>query len=210
MVFEAVLLDSVVRRIHQIPEAIWSIMFTICKELLCNKKSKEFIVDSFPISACQNNKIFRCKLFTTKSYHGYTASKKSYFFGIKVHMIIDLNGIPVEFHFTPGSVKDFSFDFEQGSKVYADRAYNDYKFEDLLFETSNIQLVPRRKVNSKRKNKGTDEFCLSLYRNRIETVFSSITSLMPRSIKARTSKGFFLKVFFFILGYVVKRLLKKV
>jgi hypothetical protein len=129
-------------------------------------------------------------------------------------MLVDLEGIPIEFHFTPGStsdvkgLKDFSFDLGEGTSIYADRAYNDYRFEDLIQECAGIKLIPGRKTNSKRRNSETDRFFLSLYRNRIETTFSSITSLMPRCIRARTANGFFLKVFFFVLGYMVKRLIK--
>ena len=41
------------------------------------------------------------------------------------------------------------------------------------------------------------------YRNRIETVFSSITSRMPRQIKAKTEQGFCLKVLFLVLAYMM-------
>ncbi len=40
-------------------------------------------------------------------------------------------------------------------------------------------------------------------RNKIETVFSSIVSQMPRYIRARTESGFCLKVTFFILAYLI-------
>jgi hypothetical protein len=40
-------------------------------------------------------------------------------------------------------------------------------------------------------------------RNTIETVFSSITSRMPRYIKARTENGFCLKILFSILAYMI-------
>ena len=40
-------------------------------------------------------------------------------------------------------------------------------------------------------------------RNRVETVFSCITRLMPRTIRARTESGFCLKIFSFILGYII-------
>ncbi len=40
-------------------------------------------------------------------------------------------------------------------------------------------------------------------RNKIETVFSSIVSRMPRYIHARTESGFCLKVTFFILAYLI-------
>ena len=203
--------SRLIRRIHQIPEIVWIVIFTVCKNFLSNKNCQSYIIDSFPVAVCQNYKIFKCKIVKGESYRGYIASKKVYFFGIKVHMLINLDGVPIEFHFTPGSISDveglkrFSFDLNDSSQIYADKAYNDYQFEDLLLEAKNIRLVPKRKKNSKRKNSGIDDFYLSIYRNKIESVFSSITSLMPRFIRAKTIKGFCLKVYFYILGYMMKR-----
>ena len=98
--------SRMVRRIHQLPHFVWQMMFIVCSKVLKTQQSQKFILDSFPIAACQNNKIFRCKLFTDNKYRGYTASKKSYFFGIKVHMTVTPDGIPVEFFFTSGNVAD--------------------------------------------------------------------------------------------------------
>jgi Transposase DDE domain len=114
-------------------------------------------------------------------------------------MIINLQGIPVEFVFTPGSEADvqgfkrFECDFMNESKIYADKAYTDYIQEDLLQEACGIQMVPKRKKNSKRKNSPFNDFFLSLNRNKIETTFSAIVNLMPRCIRAVTAKGFCLK-----------------
>ena len=190
-------------------------MFVICKTALNINQSRQFIIDSFPVAVCQNNKIFRCKIFKSKSYRGYTASKKSYFFGVKVHMTVTSEGIPVEFLITPGSTGDakalrsFSFDLPKGSTVYGDSAYNSYAFETCLNTTCMIKLVPKRRKNSRRKNSSIDELFLRFHRGRIETTFSEITHLMPRNIQAKTPKGFLLKVLFFILGYTLKRLFKK-
>lgn len=124
-------------------------------------------------------------------------------------MIVDLKGVPIEFVFTPGGESDikgfkrFEFDLDEGSKIYADRAYTDYQQEDLLREICDIHLLAKRKRNSKRQHKLIDEFFLSKHRNKIETVFSRITHLMPRSIHAVTAKGFCLKVLFFILSYTI-------
>ena len=102
----------------------------------------------------------------------------------------------------------FQFDLLKGSKIYGDGAYNDFQFEMLLKESSGIELIPKRKRNSKRKNSPEEEFFLKFHRGRIETTFSEINALMPKSIQARTPKGFLLKVLFFILGYTLKRLIK--
>ena len=201
------------RRIYQIPDQAWMIAFHVSKEVLGTKNYSEFIVDSFPVPCCQNNKIFRCRLFQGKEYHGYTASKKSYFWGIKVHMIVDPQGIPVEFMFTCGSESDvrgfrrFECDLPKGSRIYADKAYTDYLQEELLKESSDIHLIPKRKNNSKRPHSPERNFLLSMTRNRIETTFSGIVSLMPRCIRAVTQKGFYLKVFLFIFGYTINRII---
>lgn len=200
------------RRIYQIPTHAWIIAFQISKEILGCDNFHEFIVDSFPVPCCQNNKIFRCRLFQGKEYHGYTASKKSYFWGIKVHMIVSVHGIPVEFTFTSGSESDvrgfrrLECDFPEGSRIYADRAYTDYLQEELLKESRDIELIPRRKKNSKRQHSPERDFLLSMNRNRIETTFSAIVSLMPRCIRAVTQKGFYLKVFLFILAYTINKI----
>jgi len=92
-------------------------------------------------------------------------------------------------------------------KYYEDKAYTDYAQEDLLQEACEIQLIPKRKKNAKRQNNPSNDFLLSLNRNKIETVFNVIVNLMPRCIRAVTPRGFCLKIFFFIFGYTVNRML---
>ena len=202
--------SRIVRRIHKIPESIWIMIFSICREFVIKPSAHEYVVDSFPVAVCQNYKRMRCKLFQGKKFHGYTASKKQYFFGIKVHMVVNAQGIPIEFVFTPGSEADIKgfrrlkLDLPKESVLFGDRAYNDYVLEDFLDEELKIKLLVKRKQNSKRQHGPYEELKLSLTRNRIETVFSAIVSLMPRCIRARTEKGFCLKVMFFILAYTIK------
>ena len=199
--------SQLVRRIHQIPEYVWYLVFFALQVFLKKADEQLFIVDSFPVKAYENHKSFRAKIFSGNKFHGYTASKNMYFFGIKVHMIINSDGIPIEFSFTPGSehdvksLKDFSLEnLPRGSLLFGDRAYTSYDFEDSLSEIEGIQLVPKRKINLKRQHTQENEKLLRKHRNYIESVFSSIVSRMPRYIRARTEKGFCLKVFFFILA----------
>jgi Transposase DDE domain len=188
--------SQLIRRIHQIPEMVWYMVFLALQLLLRNKNNNNhFIIDSFPVKAYENHKSFRAKIFSGKKFHGYTASKKQYFFGIKVHMIVDSEGIPIEFSFTPGkdsdirSLQDFSLNLPKNSLLIGDKAYNDYGLEDYLKEFENITLLVKRRKNQKRQNT-LEENVILLERNIIETVFSSITSRMPRYIKAKTEKDF--------------------
>jgi hypothetical protein len=71
-------------------------------------------------------------------YRGDIASKKRYFYGLNVHLMVTQAGQPVECFLTPGSYSDaralktFMLDLPEGSHMYADKAYNDYEMEDVL------------------------------------------------------------------------------
>ena len=49
-------------------------------------------------------------VYTEEKYRGYQASKKRYFYGIKVHMVVTTDGKPIEFILSPGSCSDISCD----------------------------------------------------------------------------------------------------
>jgi hypothetical protein len=203
--------SQLVRRIHSVPDEAWHMAFQALRKFLQAPNQAYFIVDSFPLEAFQNHKSRRAKRFSGKEFHGYSASKKRYFFGIKVHMIVDKEGVPVEFLITPGSVADiralwrFTLDLPAGSTLYGDKAYTHYQLENLLYDVEQIKLVAKRKQVHKKQHSPETVFGLSLYRNRIETVFSSITGRLPRHLRATSEKGFILKVLFCILAYMIEQ-----
>ncbi|MBN3946767.1 MAG: hypothetical protein HWQ38_09840 [Nostoc sp. NMS7] len=81
-----------------------------------------------------------------------------------------------------------------GSKVYADSAYTDYTVDYDLEQTSQISLKVMRKKNSKRQDLPWDQYIKQHTRHDIETVFSSITCVFPKSIHGMTFKGFLLNI----------------
>lgn len=66
----------------------------------------EYLLDSFPVPICDNIRIFNVKLIKSEDYRGYIASKKRYFYGVRVQLLTTKSGIPVEFVFMPGSASD--------------------------------------------------------------------------------------------------------
>ena len=135
-----------------------------------------YVMDSLPVAVCDNYRIPRAKLSRQEAYRGYVASKKRYFYGVQIHLMITKEGQPVEMFLTPGSFGDveawkgFSLDLPAGATVYDDKAYNDYEIEDLLREVDHIVLRPRRKKNSKRTLPPYVEFVQRYQRKRVETV----------------------------------------
>jgi hypothetical protein len=205
--------SRLIRRVHAIPEAVWMMVFSALRLYLKKTVTDYFIVDSFPVTAYASHKSFRARIFRGKSYHGYSASRKAYFFGIKVHMIVDEEGVPIEFCFTSGSssdiegLKQLPCELPAGSTLLGDKAYTSYSLEEDLFEIAGISLLVKRKHNLKRQNTPSQDFILSQKRNLIESVFSAITSKMPGHIKAKTETGFYLKVLLFIIAYLASKAL---
>jgi len=135
------------------------------------------------------------------------ASKRRFFFGLRVHCVVTGCGEPVEFVLLPGSTSDikafknFDLDLPCHSLLLGDGAYNDYKEEDLLHDAAHIWLQPQRKKNSKRPLSACREFLFKPTRQRIETTFSQVTRLFPKHIQAVTANGFMLKIICFLLAY---------
>ena len=53
-----------------------------------------YLLDSFPLPACDNIRIRRCRLYREEHYRGYQASKRRFFYGLKVHLLVTASGAP--------------------------------------------------------------------------------------------------------------------
>ncbi len=92
-----------------------------------------------------------------------------------------------------------------GSELYGDSAYTDYTIEDDLEQTSHISLKVMRKKNSKRQDHPWNQYIKQHTRHYIETVFSTITCVFPKSIHAVTCEGFLLKLQEFIFAFTLQQ-----
>ncbi len=66
------------------------------------------ILDTFPVPVCRNIRIRRCRIYQGRDFHGYCPSKKEYFFGLKVCLIVTEAGQPVEMLLVPGATADIT------------------------------------------------------------------------------------------------------
>lgn len=198
-------------RLHRVIEAFVLLFQVLSQAWKRQEGAGLYLIDSFPVSVCDNIRIKRSRLYpleaTQGAFRGYTASKRRYFYGVKIHLLVTKDGLPVEVFLTPGSfsdtaeLKNFAFDLPAGSTVYGDKAYNEYLTEDLLQEASGITLLPLRKKNSTRQVAAFVEYVQRYYRKGVETVGSLLERLLPKSIHATSTAGFELKVFLFVLAH---------
>lgn len=194
------------RRLKAVPDEIWAVLQTLLARTVGAYDAKEYIIDSFPCPICHNIRITRCRIAQDPKYKGYNSSKKQYFYGLKVHAIVSTTGIPISFEWTPGSVHDITafknmnmHAIEEGT-LYGDAAYMDYSLEDQLTEAGLKMIVDRRK-NSTRPLSQERAREFSLKRRMVETCFSGIMKLFPRTIHAVRLSGLVLKLTLFIAGF---------
>lgn len=164
-----------------------------------------YILDSFPLAACDNYRIMHSRRYQGEVWRGYQASKRRFFYGLKLHLLITETGQPVEFFLTPGSYADpsaygwYRFDLPQGAWVTGDKAYTDYLIEDILNE-GGLRMRPMRKANSKRPWPPWIVYLQTTIRKMVETTGSLLERLLPKSIHSVKPQGFELKVGLFVLA----------
>lgn len=208
------------RRLHRnasLFEQLFQALAQFWKHQEAQREESLFLIDSFPAKVCDNIRIRDCRIYPEEAtdgvFRGYIASKKCYFYGLKVFLMTTRDRHPVEVFFTPGSYNDtrqmtqFSFDLAEGATVYGDKAFNFYFWEDLLKQAAEIELLPLRKKNSKRALPAYVEYVQHYYRKGIETAGSLIERRLPKTIHAVTAAGFELKVFLFVLAFSIDGLL---
>ena len=141
------------RRLHRLDDLFLALFRVLGESFKALNTESVYIIDSAPIAVCDNIRIRRNKIYGDEAYRGYQASKRHYFYGVKIHWLVTKDHQPVEFFLSPGGFSDpaaltqYDFDLPAGAQVFADKAYTDYLVEDILAE-ADIQLAPDRKKNS--------------------------------------------------------------
>jgi hypothetical protein len=209
------------RRLHAIEPSVWEALFALLAEMFKERAGSDdgsdpgrtYVVDSLPVAVCDNIRIRRCRLYPPEehgeAFRGYIASKRRYFYGLRVHLVVSGAGEPVEFTLAAGSeadvkvFKELDLDLPEGSTIHADKGYTDYHYEDLLQEVG-LCLKAQRKKRSKRQIPAWEEFLAKPARQYIETVFGELSRLFSRKIHAVTPRGFELKIVCFLLAFSIR------
>ena len=194
------------RRIKRIPQDVWNGILKLLAQKAKAYDAGEYVIDSFPYPICHNMRILQSRIVQGSEYRGYTASKREYFYGLKIHTIIGINGVPISFECTPGSVhdltafKNMSMEALEEGTLYADAAYNDYNLEEELAE-SGLHLIAARASNSTRPWPEKMRMIFDKKRKKIETFFSRILRFFPRRIHAVRLSGLILKMTLFFIAF---------
>jgi hypothetical protein len=109
-------------------------------------------LDSTSLAVCHNRRIYSHQVFAEWAKRGKTSV--DWFYGFKLHLVVNDEGELLACHLTPGNVDDRAPvpDLVQGlwGKLFADRGYVSQALFETLFD-QNIQLFTKLKRNMKNK-----------------------------------------------------------
>ena len=150
------------------------------KEVLLGTCTGISFVDSTPLRVCRNQRILIHKTFKGLAERGKCSM--GWFFGFKLHLIINDKGEILNFMFTPGNVDDreplkqTKFQKNIKGKLCADKGYiGQTLFENLFL--NGIQLITKVKNNMKNSLMSIADKILLRKRALIETVNDELKNI---------------------------------
>lgn len=84
------------RRLHRIADLFLTLFLRPGETWKKLNERSAYVIDSCPIAVCDNYCIKRSKVYQGETFRGYSASKKRYFYGLRIHLLVTEHGEPVE------------------------------------------------------------------------------------------------------------------
>jgi len=155
-------------------------MVVLLKTLRLGENTGISFVDSTPIRVCRNKRIFNHKVF-----NGIAARGKStigYFFGFKLHIVVNDKGEILNFVITPGNtddrepLKDPNFLKNIFGKLFADKGYVSKELFKTLF-VDGIKLITGLRNNMKNQLMSLSDIIMLRKRSIIETINDELKNI---------------------------------
>src|ERR1051325_7510256 len=143
-------LVSYTRFVELMPEALIPLCFYL--QTRKGQTAGVAFIDSLPIAVCHNRIIPSHKVFAGLAERG--KSSVDWFYGFKLHLIVNDQGELLAFHLTPGNVDDRKpvARLAKGlvGKLFGDRGYISQALQEVL-SAQGLQLITKIKKNMKNR-----------------------------------------------------------
>lgn len=150
-------------------------------------------IDSTSIDVCHNKRIARNKIFKGLAKRGKTTS--GWFYGFKLHLIINEKGEILAFQLTPGNISDVSIaqTLSKGifGKLFGDKGYISAELAKKLLKQG-LELFTSIRSNMKQKLMKLTDKILLRKRSIIETVNDQLKNISQIEHTRHRSPGNFL------------------
>ena len=177
--------------------------------LICFMKYQMFdctgtsYIDATPLKVCHNKRIKQNKVF--KKIANIGKSTMGWFYGFKLHLVVNQNGEPIDVAISKGNRDDRKLVKQlckrvQG-KLFADKGYISQElFEEML--EKGIKIVTQLKKNMKPKLMENNELILLKKRSVIESVFHIMKAILHIDhTRHRSPLNFLINFFAAIAAY---------
>ena len=170
------------------------------------------IIDSMPLPVCRFARYRQCRIMhddlSMLPKTGYQPIDKQYFFGYKLHALVNDKGLIISYYLSQANVhdvkllKDITLGFIQNTTLLADKGYISRQMQLDLFDDSQIALkTPPRKNMPANPNW---KKWMGKLRKRVETVFSQhCDQFFIKRNYAKSFNGFFTRITSKIAAYTL-------
>ena len=183
------------------------IALSVLIHCLLGEKTGTYFIDSTTIKACHNK-----RRYSNKVFRGLAKSSKSsmgYFYGFKLHLVINDKGEFVALKITKGNVDDRvpvpDLTKELKGLIFADKGYIKQKLFVQLFENG-LKVIHGIKKSMANKLMDLNEKMLLRNRNIIETVFDYLKNKMNlEHTRHRSPINAFVHILSTLVAYSLKK-----
>jgi len=179
----------------------------ILTHLLFGEETGTYFIDATTIKACHNKRRYRNKVFKGLAKSG--KSSMGFFYGFKLHLIINEKGEIVALKMTKGNVDDRTpvpdLTKNLTGNMYADKGYIKQNLFLNLYERG-LKMVHGIKKNMDNKLMDLNEKAMLKKRNLIETVFDYLKNKMNlEHTRHRSPINAFVHIISTLVAYCLKK-----
>lgn len=196
-------LVSYTRFVEYIPSVL--VPLTVYLQTCClGQCSGISFIDSTSLDVCLNQRIHSHKVFAGLAQRGKTST--GWFFGFKLHLVVNERGEILQFCITPGNVDDRKpvpkLAQRLFGKLFGDKGYISQKLAQQLREMFNVQLITKLRANMNNQLMLLSDRLLLRRRAIIETIIDQLKNISQiEHSRHRSVTNFFVNVLCGLIAY---------
>ncbi len=196
-------LVSYTRFVEYIPSALVPLLMYLRENCLGDCTGISF-VDSTALDVCLNQRIHCHKVFAGLAARGKTST--GWFFGLKLHLVVNDRGEILQFCITPGNVDDRKpvprLAKKLFGKLFGDKGYISQPLAQALREMFDLQLITKLRSNMKNQLMTMTDRILLRRRAIIETIIDQLKNISQiEHSRHRSISNFFVNVLCGLIAY---------